>query len=112
ESAIDLIMEVVGRVRNLRAELNLDPAQRVPLVIHAHDAGAAAILRAEIRLLVTLARLSGVEETGDGGPASGPAARAVAAGVELAVPLAGLLDLEAERRRLRREIDKLARERE
>jgi valyl-tRNA synthetase len=112
ERSLDLIMEVVGRVRNLRAELGLDPGQRVPLVIHAHDAGAAALLRAESRLLVTLARLSEVNETGDGGHGAGPAARAVAAGVELAVPLAGLLDLDAETRRLRREIDKLARERE
>jgi valyl-tRNA synthetase len=112
ERALDLIMEVVGRVRNLRAEIGLDPGQRVPLLIHAHDAGAAALLRAESRLLVTLARLSEVRETGAGGSASGPAARAVAAGVELAVPLTGLLDLDAETRRLRREIDKLARERE
>jgi valyl-tRNA synthetase len=41
---------------------------------------------------------------------AGPAARAVAAGVDLAVPLAGVLDLAGERRRLQREIEKLAKE--
>ena len=44
--------------------------------------------------------------------AAGPAARAVAPGVDLAVPLAGILDLEAEKRRLSREIEKLDKERE
>src|SRR5207247_3045553 len=42
---------------------------------------------------------------------AGPAARAVAPGVDLAVPLAGILDLDAEKRRLSREIEKLAKER-
>ena len=43
---------------------------------------------------------------------SGPAARAVASTVDLAVPLAGVLDPESERRRLYREIEKLSKESE
>ena len=42
----------------------------------------------------------------------GPAARAVVPGLDLAVPLAGVLDLEDEKRRLQREIDKLSKEAE
>ncbi len=51
-------------------------------------------------------------EESDSPPAPGPAARAVASGVDLAVPLAGVIDIEAEKRRLLREIDKLSKESE
>jgi valyl-tRNA synthetase len=111
EREIDLVMEVVTRVRNLRAEVGIDPGRRVPLVYHPQTDEAGAVLRAQAPLLQALARLESVVE-GGAKAAGGPAARAVAAGVDLALPLAGLLDVEAERIRLRREMEKLARERE
>ncbi|MEK7284173.1 MAG: valine--tRNA ligase, partial [Acidobacteriota bacterium] len=61
--------------------------------------------------IATLARLDSVAEAADLS-ALGAAARAVAPGLDLAVPLAGVLDLEAEKRRLLREIDKLSKESE
>src|SRR5438093_12468336 len=36
-----LVMEVVVRVRNIRPELNIDPARRVPLLVRARDADTA-----------------------------------------------------------------------
>jgi len=102
---------VVTRVRNLRAEIGLDPGRRVPLHFHAHDEAAGAVVRAQTGLIEALARLESVTE-GHPPAGGGPAARAVAVGVDLAVPLAGVLDLEAERSRLQRDLDKLARERE
>ena len=104
-------MEVVARVRNIRAELTIDPARRLPLLVHARDAETARAITANASTITTLARLESVREIPDLS-ASGPAARAVAPGVDLAVPLEGILDLAAERRRLEREIDKLARERQ
>ena len=44
-------------------------------------------------------------------PDGSPAARGVAGGIAFAIPLSGILDLEAERRRLGREIDKARAER-
>jgi valyl-tRNA synthetase len=111
ERRVTLVMEVVTRVRNLRAELNLDPARRLSLLYRTTDAQARATLSASLKEILSLARLETAREVEslDGG---GPAARAVAAGVDLAVPLTGVLDPEAERRRLQREIDRLAREHE
>ncbi|MFQ5876110.1 MAG: valine--tRNA ligase [Acidobacteriota bacterium] len=106
-----LLMEVIGRVRNIRAELNVDPARRVRLLYRAADAEARRTLCANRAVLASLARLEGIEEV-EAVQGIGPAARAVAAGVDLAVPLGGVIDLEIERRRLRREVDKLARERD
>jgi valyl-tRNA synthetase len=109
EGAIDLVMEVVTRVRHLRAALNLDPGRRLRLLWHAADGRAAGILEAHQAVISTLARLEGMERTAapDG---HGPAVRAVATGVDLAIPLAGVLDLDAERRRLGRDIEKCRRE--
>src|SRR2546426_9520142 len=38
ERDMGLMMEIVVRVRNIRAELNIDPALRLPLLCHAPDA--------------------------------------------------------------------------
>jgi valyl-tRNA synthetase len=109
EREIERVMEVVARVRNIRAELNIDPGRRLSLKYQGRNAGAKEAIASHAATIATLARLDSVEEATDLS-ALGPAARAVAGGVDLAVPLAGVLDLEAERRRLQREIDKLSKE--
>ncbi|HXH28577.1 MAG TPA: class I tRNA ligase family protein, partial [Candidatus Polarisedimenticolia bacterium] len=109
EATIDLLMEVTTRVRNVRAELNIDPGRRLDLLYHPHDADAARRLRENTPSLCTLARLAAARPV-DRLDTTGPAARAVARRVDLAVPLSGVIDLEAERRRLGREIDKLRKE--
>jgi valyl-tRNA synthetase len=109
EHQVGLLMEVVTRVRNLRAELGIDPARRLRLLVHATDPGAARDLAAHRSILSALARLDEVRAV-DGFDGHGPLARAVVPGVDLAVPMTGVLDLEAERRRLGREIDRSRRE--
>jgi valyl-tRNA synthetase len=109
ERQVALLMDIVGKVRNIRAELNIDPARRLPLLYRTSDPGARDAIAASLGMIVSLARLQEAREVAvlDGG---GPAARAVVAGVDLAVPLAGVLDLAVERTRLQREIEKLAKE--
>ena len=111
ESDMAFVMDVVGRVRNLRAELNIDPARRLPLLYDAREERPARTLAVNAPIIVSLARLERLEAC-DRLETRGPAARAVAAGVDLAVPLAGILDLDAERRRLQRELDRIAKEQE
>src|SRR5690606_23803088 len=57
----------------------------------------------------TLAKIDRLELVGDGERPSGSAV-AVAGGLELYVPLAGLIDVGAERQRLEREIERVAKE--
>ncbi|HEV8701970.1 MAG TPA: valine--tRNA ligase [Candidatus Polarisedimenticolia bacterium] len=111
EREIERIMEVVVRVRNIRAELNIDPGRRLPLRYRAHDREAREVIAGNAATIASLGRLESVEAAPDL-TALGPAARAVVPGLDLAVPLAGVLDLEDEKRRLLREIDKLMKERE
>ena len=111
EREVETLMEVVVKVRNIRAELNIDPGRRLSLRYVARSPGTRATIAGNAAVIATLARLESVEESASP-PASGPAARAVAPGVDLAVPLAGVIDIEAEKRRLLREIDKLSKESE
>jgi valyl-tRNA synthetase len=109
EATIDLLMEVTTLVRNVRAELNIDPGRRLVVLYHPHDPAAGQIVEENATALCALARLESARRT-DRLDGEGPAARAVARRIDLAVPLAGVIDLEAERQRLAREIDKLRKE--
>jgi valyl-tRNA synthetase len=111
EREIGLLMEIVNRIRNIRAELNIDPGRRLALLYHAADPVTERALAHNAPILMSMARLEKAEATASLGR-DGPSARAVAAGCDLAIPLQGVLDLDAETRRLQREIDKVTRERE
>jgi len=111
EREVERVMEVVSRIRNIRAELNIDPGRRLPLLYRAGDGEARRVIARNAATIAALARLESVEEAPDMARL-GPAARAVVPGLDLAVPLAGVLDLEDEKRRLLREIDKLSKEAE
>jgi valyl-tRNA synthetase len=111
ETDLAILMEVVSRIRNLRAELNIDPARRLTVLYRAGEGRTGRLLQDNHATVMTLARLETLRAAGDL-DAGGPAARAVARGIDRAVPLAGILDLETERRRLARDIDKLTKERE
>jgi valyl-tRNA synthetase len=111
EADMAVLMDVVSTVRRLRSEMNIDPGKRVPLLFRPHRNEGVHPLAAHRDLVLGLARLVSADETGDL-KARGPAARAVASGVDLALPLDQILDVEVERTRLRRDIEKLTRERE
>jgi len=105
ESDMGLLMEIVTAVRNLRAEMNLPPARSVPVAIRA-DARVAALIDANRELLAPLARIESWT-VGTRTTRPGVAASAVVRGVEVWLPLAGLVDLDQERLRLAREADRV-----
>ena len=105
EADLGLLMDLVVAVRNLRSEMNLPPGRGVPVVVRA-DARVTALIDANRELLAPLARI----ESWTVGPDAvrpGVAAAAVVRGLEVWLPLAGIIDLEAERMRLAREADRV-----
>jgi valyl-tRNA synthetase len=101
EDAFALIQELVGGIRNVRAEYDVEPGRRVAAVV---SLGASAVVPVEAAtLLAGLARLdaSALEIGHTTQPPTEAYATVVAAeGVEAWLPLAGLVDLERERARL------------
>jgi valyl-tRNA synthetase len=100
------LQEVIVAVRRFRAEHGVPPSRRPRLTIVPDGDRQAELLRAEGDSVRRLARLETVE-VGPPPADAGPTAKVVAAGAELYLPLAGMLDRDEELARLERERDAL-----
>ena len=109
EAAMQAVIDLISRVRNIRSEMNIKPGDRIELIIAA---------KANLKSVFSdstdqIARLTRAKEISIDGTSEMPkaAARAVlAGGAEVAVPLEGLIDFAQERLRLSREKEKLQKE--
>ena len=103
EAGMALLMEIVRGIRNVRAEYNVQAGKRIPAVIAAGE--ALKLLESRRPLFVFLARLD--EAALQIVPESEKlpqAATLVVGEVVVYLPLAGMIDLEAERTRLRKKL--------
>ena len=108
EAEMGTLMEVVVAVRGIRAEMNVPPGREAEVIVRA-PARQAGILERGSGMLLTLARAR-LRLAGEGAAKPPLAASAVIGESEIFVPLAGLIDLEVERRRLTRELERTGRE--
>jgi valyl-tRNA synthetase len=102
ENTMMTLMELVIGVRNVRKEYNVEPSKRIKAII------APGLLREVVgEYSYLFARLCNVHEAdllANGAQAPQQAATVVVADVTLYLPLEGLVDLQAERERLEREM--------
>jgi valyl-tRNA synthetase len=109
ETAMQAVIDLISRVRNIRSEMNIKPSDRIELII----AAKANLKSVFADSTDQIARLTRAKEISIDGTSEMPkaAARAVlAGGAEVAVPLEGLIDFAQERLRLSREKEKLQKE--
>ncbi len=101
---IGWLIDLVTEVRSIRSELNVPPSAKAPLIL----AGASDATKERVQRLAEplnrMARLSGVEFA-DAAPKG--SAQAVVGEATLALPLAELIDVDAERERLSKEVGKM-----
>ena len=99
------VIRLVSEIRSVRSEMNVPPA--TVLKLQVRDSGAETTRRlASYGDLVR--RLARVEEPSAVAEVEKTAAQVVVDEATFALPLAGVIDLAAERQRLSKEIDKLA----
>jgi len=109
EAQAELVQDIVTKVRNIRAEMDLDKKQTVPLRVATMDLAQTQVLSDAREYIFKLALVNQVEVVpqlrGDK-----LAAQGVAGGLAFEIPLEGLIDVGAERTRLNKELDKVQRE--
>ncbi|EAU40536.1 valyl-tRNA synthetase (valine-tRNA ligase) protein [Fulvimarina pelagi HTCC2506] len=105
ESADDLnwLIDIVGQVRSVRVEMNVPGSAKVTIAAIAPDALTADRLKRHGPQLSRLARLEAIQFAESVPPQS---AQLVVAGVTFAIPLAGVIDIAAEKSRLAKAIQK------
>jgi valyl-tRNA synthetase len=103
---MELFMGVVSGIRNIRTELLIEPAKKLDLLVRTANDADRLVLESTLDLIRFLAR---VENVTIGPDVKGPKASgaAVVQGNELFVPLAGVVDFEAELARLDKNLAKL-----
>ena len=108
--AMESLIEIITAIRGIRGETNVKPSVLIDEVFLAceDESKKSAILEGQVYLrrlgkaekvtLLSRAEMDAMEA---------PAATAVAEGVEIRIPLTGLIDVEEERTRLTKEIDRV-----
>ena len=92
------VVDLITEIRSVRSEMNVPPSLKSPVLLQ--DAAPATLARAE-RWLEALSRMARVSEIGPlTGAAPKNAAQAVLGEATIILPLEGLIDLDAERKRL------------
>ncbi len=99
-----MIQDVIRAVRNLRSEKKVAPGRRIPAILVAGE--KLAVLQSQSGTLITLAGLDAAHFELAAALNDKPqnALSLVSAGIEIYLPLAGLVDAEAERLRLTKEL--------
>jgi len=113
EASFAELIEAIRVVRNLRAVAGLKPSQGAPVLFITGREELAAVLRAGSGDITTLTKAEGVTVLDPATAAERPAARALAAvsgELQVLLPLEGLVDLDALRARLEKDIAKATKE--
>ena len=106
EQGIEWIKGVIIGIRNIRGEMDISPAKAISVFLRKGDETDQARLESYRLYLIKLAKLESIEWLGNEQDAP-PAATQLHGNLEILVPMAGLIDTEAERARLKKEIAKL-----
>ncbi|HPR88986.1 MAG TPA: valine--tRNA ligase [bacterium] len=104
EQEMTVLQQVIGAVRNIRGEMNIPPAKEADLILNGTDAAVLDLIDRNDAYLHKLARVGQIRYNQ---PRPAAAASAVVQGIEILVPLADLIDVEVEKKRLEKEITRL-----
>ena len=105
---VELMKEIVVGVRNLRAVIGLHPSEKVSVVLHPETKKARKQIEDNKGFILSLASLSGLEIAKKDKPKK--AIAHVIPGVEIFLPVEGLIDVGKETERIKKEIGKISKE--
>lgn len=110
EMQMTAIMETIKAIRNMRAEVNAAPSRKTEVILHFTDKSLQNVFTSNENYFKALASAAQVTEWEDENAKPQNAMTAVVSGVEVYLPLAGLIDVEKETARLDKELKTLDKE--
>ena len=109
DAEIEWVKGVIVAIRNIRGEMNISPAKAIPVILSKGKATDQQYLESNTQFLTKLAKLDSISWLDK--PEEAPLASTQLVGdMEVLVPMAGLIDVNAEEDRLNKEIGKLEKE--
>ncbi len=105
EKQIDFVIDMISAIRSVRVEMNVAPSIKAQLLIKDAAEQDAALIQNNQALILQLARLESIEFVKE---APKGCVQKIFGAMTLALPLAGLIDVQAEKERLMKEKEKLA----
>ncbi|MBI5893991.1 MAG: valine--tRNA ligase [Deltaproteobacteria bacterium] len=109
EIKMDRLMDVIKAIRNIRSEMNIPPSANIEVICHAADDDEKQLLEIGEGYIKNLARTSIFRlSTSDSRPSD--AVSTVIGGIEIFIPLKGLINIDEEIIRLEKEMDKIIKE--
>jgi valyl-tRNA synthetase len=107
ETEIRWIMDFIMNVRKIRSSMNIAPSKPLPVLLQHGTSADHGRLAMNEDFLMTLARLDSIRWLDDNETAP-ESATALIGEMKLLIPMAGLIDKDAELARLQKELDRLA----
>ena len=110
EAQMELIMKVIGAIRNLRSEMDIPPGKKGEAILFCPRRETLDLMEENRDYLENLARCDklGFQSEGQKPRAS---ATAIVGEVEVFLPLKGLINLDEEEKRIQKELSKVSEER-
>jgi valyl-tRNA synthetase len=105
QAQMEILIGVITKVRNIRSEVNVPQSSKVNLYLATTDERAGKVINDNAENIKRLARVETIT-LAEALPTIEASARAVVSGIDLLIPLEGLIDFGKERERISREIAK------
>jgi valyl-tRNA synthetase len=105
EQAFTRLQQLISGIRNIRAEAAVPPGKPIDVLVITHNQIISDELTEQAWVINKLQKISNLSIHTESDKPEG-AASAVVDGIEIFVPLAGLIDLDKERQRISKEIER------
>ena len=111
EAEMQAVIELISKVRNIRAEMNIKPSDKPAIHVAANE-DLQKIFKSNERRILKLARAESLILSESLSVPKASAKAVLTGGAEIALPLEGLIDFDKERARVESQLEKLSTENE
>ena len=105
ETQVEWLKRIITGIRNIRGEANIKPSQEVTVLLQDGGSDDRALAESNDATLKRLANVGAIDWLAEGDEPP-PNALSLVGNLKVMVPLAGLIDIDAERARIEKEVDK------